>query len=631
MRMDKENKFIAGLKHAVAFIEQDTETSAPENTKFLGDLEKTFLAELIAHLEQQPEGQRTVASYVEAFNRDAGDDELAYAKLEHIYASANKAFSVMDKVEWHDRVKAPGEESPERKAAVAAVAKVRHELITDIWTGRWIDDAHAREQALLNHWERRNLELMGTERALRTAISSDLVARIETARIECATTWEKVKEAVKEVDSEGDPSLAKGLFDKLFMNEGPLDTLFKLQREAAEKKAAKFGCSPFEATMYDFEPAGLKTADIDRFFDELEKRLPPIFAQAEEESRKHPVIAFPDLPEDIQKIINETMLRDFGFDFDRGCVDIATHPFCTNVAGETRVTTRAFNIKDFFQSFRPLTHEAGHALYGQGLPFLQQGLPIRMLYQPVMRDAGTFIHESQSTLWERSVGKSREFSEYLSTTIKNVLQTENVKDEQGQPLENHPAFSPENIYREATKVERSRIRVNADEISYHLHILMRYRIERDLFDGKLEVKELPQRWKSDMKKYLELDVPEEDCLQDTHWFQGYFGYFQSYTLGTAAGAQLFAKIEEDAPHIRASIREGDFAPVLNPLRHKLHALASLLNPDRLIHTFTGQEFSIEYLLRHFEQRYLPESATMAARRPGPGMNGNEGTLSSQPA
>jgi len=288
------------------------------------------------------------------------------------------------------------------------------------------------------------------------------------------------------------------------------------------------------------------------------------------------------------------IMKAVGFPFDRGRLDESEHPFTEGVPGDIRVTTR-FDRTDLFSGLLGALHETGHAMYDLGLPQEWRD-------QPVGRDRGMALEESQSLLLEMLVCRSRAFVSYLSPLL--------AKHFGGTGSE----WSPENLYAQLTRVRRSLIRVDADELTYPLHILLRYELEKKLLAGELAVRHLPEAWNSGMEQRLGIR-PTSDadgCLQDIHWAVGSFGYFPSYALGAVMAVQLYESLRAEVSGLDAEIARGEFSGLFGWLRTHVHGVGAKLSVHELIKAATGKALSAAPFIRYLEGKYLEGAATTAA-------------------
>jgi carboxypeptidase Taq len=289
---------------------------------------------------------------------------------------------------------------------------------------------------------------------------------------------------------------------------------------------------------------------------------------------------------DKQKQLGLKIMKTLGFDFDRGRLDASTHPFCGGSSQDIRITTR-YREDEFLSSLMGIVHETGHALY-------ELGQPRKWLHQPVGGWRSMSYHESQSLFYEKQIANSRAFFEYMAPFIQEAF------GESGQ------AWQADNIYRTQTQVQRSLIRVDADEVTYPLHVILRYRLEKELIEGDLKIKDLPEAWNNGMESLVGIRPKDnkDGCMQDVHWPGGAFGYFQSYTLGALIAAQLKDTMRQSYPDFEADIRRGDFADILAWLRTNIHENGSRYSQNELIKHATGKALSTDAYKAHIKERYL---------------------------
>jgi carboxypeptidase Taq len=287
------------------------------------------------------------------------------------------------------------------------------------------------------------------------------------------------------------------------------------------------------------------------------------------------------------------IMKAMGFAFDRGRLDESEHPFTEGVPGDMRLTTR-YDQTDVFTGLLSAMHETGHAMYHMGLPETWRD-------QPVGRDRGMVAQESQSLLLERLVCRSRAFARYLSPQLIRHFGVAG------------PAWDPENLYAHLTRVRRGAIRVDADELTYPLHVLVRYELEKRLLSGDLAVRDLPGAWNAEMELRLGFR-PENDrdgCLQDIHWAVGSFGYFPSYALGAVIAVQLIESLRNDVHDLDEQIARGDFTGLFGWLRSHVHSQGARLTLQDLLRQATGKTLSAVPFIRYLEGKYL-EAATSSS-------------------
>ncbi len=363
-----------------------------------------------------------------------------------------------------------------------------------------------------------------------------------------------------------------------------LEQILALKRE--EAAAVGFKEHPYDALLDEYEP-GATAAGVRVVFAELEKELVPLIRAAAEKAPSPTNVLSRDFPVDRQKWFAESAAVALGFDFQNGRLDTTTHPFCSAFGpGDCRLTTR-YNPRFFNEAFFGVLHEAGHGMYEQGLPAAHFGTPV-----------GTYcslgIHESQSRFWENQIGRSKPFWDHFYPRLKQAFP--------GSLTE----VSSEQFLSAVNEVKPSFIRVEADEATYNLHILLRFELELSLLSGDLAVADLPGAWNERFAKLFGM-TPLSDangCLQDIHWSFGGFGYFPTYTLGNLYAAQFGEAVRADygAAEIARSVRVGDFRPVLGWLRDRVHRHGRRYRAQDLCRRATGAELSPAPFLRYLREK-----------------------------
>ena len=357
--------------------------------------------------------------------------------------------------------------------------------------------------------------------------------------------------------------------------------------EIAKEKAELWGYEdePYDALLGCYE-RGAKTSDVAKIFGEFEPKVTELARKAVEKSNANPGRKFEgDFPIEKQQILNREVAESIGFDFDGGRIDTTTHPFCTTLGPlDIRLTTRYYE-HDFTASLFGVMHEAGHGLYEQGLPTDDFGMP-----------SGTAIslgiHESQSLLWEAHVGRSRGFWNKWFSRAQELFPQ--MKD-----------WSVDEFLQTINQAKYSQIRVDADEATYDLHIMLRFGIEREILNGNIAIADIPAAWNERFEQMFGMP-PESDaqgCLQDVHWSMGGLGYFSTYSLGNLNASQLFHKACEDTS-VKTAFDEANYAPLLGWMRQNIHAHGSTYLPQELMKKATGEGTNASYHLAHLERRFL---------------------------
>jgi len=364
-----------------------------------------------------------------------------------------------------------------------------------------------------------------------------------------------------------------------------LEKVIKLTRQVAE-------CYGYKDEIYDalldgYEP-GMKTAEVVRVFSALRPELVELNKKiAHGQKRPDKSIVHRVYDKELQRIFGEAVAAAMGFDFDKGRLDVTTHPFCSGFGpGDTRITTR-YNSHRLNDALFGIMHEAGHALYEMGIDKANHfGTPLG--------DAVSYsIHESQSRMWENQVGRSCEFWVYFFPQAQRIFR-EALGD-----------VTLDEFYGAINYSEPSYIRVEADEATYNLHIMLRFELERAIIKGDLKPADIPGEWNRRFKEYVGIDVDKDSngCLQDVHWSAGLFGYFPTYCLGTLYSAQFFAKAKKDIPDLPKQIEQGNLSGLLGWLRKNIHQHGSRYRATDLGKRVTGEALSHKPLMDYMNKKY----------------------------
>ncbi len=492
-----------------------------------------------------------------------------YAELERRFgrmSAVNRAGAILN---WDRSTMMPDGASEDRADQLATLGVIAHEIMVAPDMAELLQRAEE-GRAALDAWRAANLSEMRHAWAHQSALPGDLVEARTRASSACEMAW---REAKKNAD-----------FKSLLPTLGEVLTV---TRRTAEAKAAALGVSLYDALLDEYEPGG-RSVRIDALFAELRAFLPDLLGRVLERQRKEPAplpLEGP-FPTDAQRRLGEELIRIIGFDFTHGRLDVSAHPFTGGTADDVRITTR-YDEKDFARALMGVLHETGHALY-------EAGLPRDWRRQPVGNARGMVLHESQSLLMEMQACRGRSFIDFAAPRMRAAFG------------KSGPAWDGANIHRIYTRVAPGFIRVDADEVTYPLHIVLRYRLERAMLAGDLALADLPGAWNDGMRELLGI-VPPDDalgCLQDIHWPDGSIGYFPTYTLGALAAAQLFAAVRKAVPGLLDAIGKGDFAPLLGWLRANVHGKGSIAGTDEILAQATGSPLGVSTFKAHLETRYL---------------------------
>lgn len=485
--------------------------------------------------------------------------------LEHRFRQVAALDSAAGILHWDAAVMLPPGSGESRGEQLAALAEVAHEKLTDPRLGEWLAAA---AQEPLDGWRAANLREMRHRYAHATAVPQKLVSALTKLRIRSEHQW---RDAKATSDYAG--------FLPVFKE------IIQLSREVAAAKSAALGLNPYDALLDSYDP-GLRNSAIAPVFEDVKSWLPAFVGEAIEAQGKQPVLPLEaTVPMAKQEQLGRQMMEALGFDTERGRIDVSAHPFCGGAPGDCRITTR-YREDRFTDALYGVLHETGHALYEQGLPPEWRGLPIG-------EARGMSTHESQSLIIEMQLCRSKPFLAFLLPKLRQEFGVSG------------PAWELENAQRALTRVERSFIRVNADEVTYPLHVILRWELEQALLSGDLTAENLPATWAEKMQEYLGVTPPDhaQGCLQDIHWPEGMFGYFPTYTLGAMTAAQLMDAARKALPTLDASVQKGDFAPLVGWLREHVHRHGSALHTQELLAQATGQTLNPAIYKAHLQGRY----------------------------
>jgi carboxypeptidase Taq len=421
----------------------------------------------------------------------------------------------------------------------------------------------------LDALQRANLREMRREWISANAVPEALVEAKSLATSRCEQAWQSQRPA-----SDWPGFLA---------NFRPV---LHLAREESKHLADARGLAPYDALMDQFEP-GMTSSEVDRLFGDLQGWLPGLVAAVRsKQSDEAVLVAQGPFEKAKQRALSLDVMGLLGFDFDAGRLDESAHPFSGGVPEDTRLTTR-YAEADFVRSLMGTIHETGHARY-------EQNLPRHWLGMPVAHARSMGVHESQSLSFEMQLGRSRAFAERLAPLVSRHLGAQT-------------AFEPAQLHRLLTRVSPGFIRVDADELTYPAHVILRYGIEKRLIEGEVEAEDIPALWDEGMARLLDVDTRGDfsnGCMQDVHWSAGFFGYFPCYTLGAIYAAQWFASLRRDQPQVDRQIAEGDLAPVFDWLGENIWSQGSRWTTAELVARASGEPLDPVHFRRHLETRYL---------------------------
>ena len=491
-----------------------------------------------------------------------------YVQLEQEWRRLHAFHGALSLLRWDAAVMMPRGSADVRGEQLAALETEHHALLTTPKVARLLERAEA-GSSQLEDWQMANLREMRRQRDHAIATPPSLISRLAKATARAEVFWVEARKA-----------------NDFKILAPHLEEVVHLVRDRAALLGQARGLAPYDALVDGFTP-GISTADIDTIFKALSRKLPSLINQAiEVQADRAPLPLSGKFSVARQRSLAVDVLKALGFPFDRGRLDESEHPFTEGVPGDIRVTTR-FDAGDPFTGLLGAVHETGHAMY-------DLGLPQKWRDQPVGRDRGLALEESQSLFFEMNMCRSRAFVKYLRPLLEKYLQVTG------------PEWSEENLYRHLVRVKRSLIRMDADELTYPVHIMLRYELEKKILEGVLPIADLPEAWNANLEQRLSIrpasDV--EGCLQDIHWAVGHFGYFPSYALGAVIAGQLNEALRVERPSLDSEIAAGQFGGVMGWLRDNVHGVGARLPVQELMKQATGKPLTAAAYLRYLEAKYL---------------------------
>lgn len=491
-----------------------------------------------------------------------------YHQLEQEFRKLHAFRSAASMLRWDSAVLMPRGSSDLRGEQLAALETECHARLTSPRVSRLLDRAEANVPGL-EDWQRANLREMRRERDHAIATPHTLISRLAKVTSRAEVKWLEAKH--------------KSDFS-LFAPH--LEEVVSLIRNKASLLGKAMNLDPYDALLDEFSP-GMTTQQIDAIFTPLARRLPGLIHDViEAQAARAPLEIAGRFAPSKQRQLALEIMKALGFPFDRGRLDESEHPFTGGVPGDIRITTR-FSPTDLLTGLMGVLHEIGHAMYDVGLPEAWRG-------QPVGSDRGMAMQESQSLLLEMIIGRNRPFLRYLKPLLEKTFGVSG------------PEWEVENLYQLLIRVRRSLVRVDADEVTYPVHIMLRYEIENEILKGELKIKDLPEAWNARIQDRLGVRPANdaEGCLQDVHWAVGSFGYFPSYAIGAVIAGQLYESLRADRPELDEEMAAGQFAGLIGWLAQNVHGLAASVSTPDLIKNATGKPLSAAAWVRYVEGKYL---------------------------
>jgi carboxypeptidase Taq len=492
----------------------------------------------------------------------------ALDSLKERYARIARLREVCGLLEWDQQTYMPPGATEARGEQSAVLTEMAHTMLASEDTGTLLAQSERDAKGLDEDSDTvRMLAALRRDYDHATKLPSDLVAEMARHAAVAHSIWHTAKQT-----------------NDFALFAPALERMFELTRRAAE--CLGYTDHIYDALIDSYEP-GAKQADVARMFDELRPGLVELTRRIVSSGRQvDDSLLQGDFPIDDQRKLTLKLVEALGFDFCRGRQDEAAHPFCSNFSrDDVRLTTR-FNPKYLGQALYASLHEAGHGMYEQGLPPAYEQTPLGSA-------ASLGVHESQSRLWENLVGRSRAFAKFAFPLVRDAFPSISR------------AVSAEEFYRSINKVEPSLIRIEADEVTYNLHIMLRFELECDLLTGALPVRDLPGAWNAKIQDYLGITPPDDahGVLQDVHWSGGLIGYFPTYSIGNLLASQLWKACSKAIPAIDEQISHGEFEPLLSWLRANVHAHARKYLPGELAVKATGEPIGAAAYLDYLNTKF----------------------------
>ena len=489
-------------------------------------------------------------------------NEPTYAELTGWIQRVHALGTVGELLGWDEQVNLPPGAAEQRAGQQAALAEAAHAAASDPRLGAWLKTLEA------------------------GALTDDQRAVVRNARKDYDRATKLPAEFVREKATQGSRGYhawAKARAADDFAGYAPV---LAKNLELAKREAGYLGWGGREYDyMIDKNDPGMTAAVIGRLFGELKRELVPLVREIAASKVKPRENLLSGASTDGQKVFLREVTERLGFDYNRGRIDVSLHPFCSGTGSDVRMTTR-FKEHEPLDSLFSSIHETGHGMYEQGLPAGQLGTALGI-------HAGMAVHESQSRLWENQVARSRGFWRHFEPRLRALFP--------GQTA----GVATDELYLAINTVSPTLIRVDADEVTYNLHIILRFELEKKLFAGDLAVNDLPGAWRASAQELLGLTPPNdrEGVLQDVHWSDGSFGYFPSYCLGNMLAAQLWYRALALRPALEEDFARGDFTWLLGWLRESIHTQGRRYDALELARRVTGEELSPKSLLRYLRERY----------------------------
>lgn len=486
-----------------------------------------------------------------------------YESLCKIFNEVNHLDNIINLLQWDATVVIPESGIEDRANQLNTLSAIKYDILTNRTVTSLVQET-IKQKSTLDPWQSANLSHMDRIHSNAKIIPINLLQAFNKASVISQNVWKTAKQ------------------ENNFKSWLPhFQKVINLSRDIASIKAEFFNCSKYEALLRDYEP-GLSVDKLNTLFGEVGEFLRDFIKKIVEQQAPVKEIDL-SASEQHQQQLSEELLQLMQIPRSQVRLDTSEHPFTTGNQFDTRITVK-YHEQDLYKGMRATLHEGGHALYNLNLPLEFYG-------NPVGESMGMAMHEAQALLFENHIGSSLEFTTYISKVIKGVLAKKSL--------------SIKNMYNAINYVQPSPIRIHADEVTYPIHIMIRYTIEKALIEGELQAQDLPQAWEEDMKYYLGV-TPSNDsegCMQDIHWATGSFGYFPSYLLGTIISAQLFSKIKEQVPDVMKQISNGNLEQVIDWLTNNIYKNGRRYDMREMLDMSVGSTLDVKSYIDYLQSKY----------------------------
>ena len=490
----------------------------------------------------------------------------SYKKLKKIFLDASITSDIEGILHWDMSTMMPINSRKQRSEQLAFMSKLKHNILSSQIVEELLNETDVNK---LNSYDKINFQEMKREYLFLSSLPSDLVEAKTKASAICEGFWHQARK--------------ENNFNVVVKS---LEELTNLTIEESNILGEKLNCSKYEALIQKYEPL----ANLDHItgvFDDLKPFLLSSIDKISNKQKNETLLTINNLiSKDKQYEIAKSLMKRIGFDFTRGRLDKSEHPFCGGSTEDVRITTR-YSEDSPFSSLEGVMHETGHAMY-------ELGLPKEWQHQPVGKSRGMAMHESQSLLIEMQITRSMAFKKYLSNFLKESF------------LFTGEEWSALNLYKSSTRVKKTFIRVDADEVTYPLHIMLRFNLEKKIINQKLRAKDIPEAWNDEYKNLFNIEVDNDlnGCLQDIHWYAGLIGYFPTYSLGALTSAQFAHSLRKDLPNLDDQIEKGNFTSLISWLDKNIYKKGSFFSTNQVLEQVTNSPLNATYFKKYISNRYL---------------------------